>query len=347
MKAALLTALKTITIRDVPDPVRRADDEVLLAVDVVGVCGSDVHYYKTGRIGSLVVEFPFVLGHEFSATVLEVGPRSDGLAVGDRVAVDPLVSCGTCDQCRAGRPHTCRNQAFLGCPHQRSGALCERIVMPASCCCKVPDAVSAVQAALVEPLSIGIYAVRLAGEVSGAAAAVLGSGPIGLCTLAALKAAGAGEVFCTDRIDARLDVARRMGAGWTGNPDKLDVVADLLARRPLGLPWVFECAGEPQTYDQALELLGPGGTLLAVGIPEGNLITFSMEQMRRKELRVQNVRRQNDCIADAVGRVADGTIDVDPLATHHFSLAETAAAFDLVAGYRDGVVKAMVHISGN
>jgi len=345
MKAVLLTELHKLELADVPEPRRQSADEVLLRIDAVGICGSDVHYYKTGRIGALVVEFPWVLGHECCGTVLEVGAEARGLKVGQRVAIDPLVVCGRCDQCLAGRKHTCRNQKFLGCPGQKAGSLCERMVMPAECCFPLPEGMTDEQAVLTEPLAIGVYASRLASAAPGGKVGGLGTGPVGLCTLLAVKAAGPCTAYATDLIDARLDVARRCGADWTGNPRGRDVVADILQAEPLGLDFVFECAGEQETYDQCLELLAPGGTLLAIGIPEANEIRFSMDRMRRKELRLQNVRRQNECVADAIAMVADGAIEVEPLATHHFPLEQTAAAFELVEGYCDGVVKAIVHVA--
>jgi len=292
-----------------------------------------------------VVQFPFTLGHECAGTIVEVGPDCGDLAVGQRLAIDPLVVCNRCDQCLGGRKHTCRNQAFLGCPGQKAGALAEYMTMPAECCFPIPDTMTDVQAVLTEPLAIGVYAGRLASPPAGARAAILGAGPIGLCTLLGLKAAFDCTVYVTDLLDERLAVAANCGADWTGNPNAIDVVDVIGQREPRGLDYVFECAGEQETFDQCVRLLAPGGTLMAIGIPEANEIQFSMDLMRRKELRVQNVRRQNDCVADAIAMVVDGAVDVGPLATHHFPLARTAEAFDLVDQYADGVVKAIVHVS--
>jgi len=133
MKAQLLTGIRRMEMREVAQPEISRPNEVLLKIEAVGVCGSDVHYYETGRIGSQVVEFPYIVGHECAAVVAEVGSEVDTLKVGDPVAVDPLIACGQCDQCRAGRINTCRNQKFLGCPGQVQGCLSEYIVMPAEC----------------------------------------------------------------------------------------------------------------------------------------------------------------------------------------------------------------------
>ena len=344
MKAALLTALETIEVRNVPSPGKPAAGEVRVAVDVVGVCGSDIHYFKEGRIGSQVVEFPWVLGHECAGVVKDIGPGVAHLRVGQRVAVDPLIWCGRCDQCAGGRIHTCRHQKFLGCPGQVGGALAEELMMPATSCFPVPDNVSAVEAALLEPFSIGLYAARLAQLRPGAEVAILGSGPIGLCVLKALRTMQCGRIFMTDLLEPRLSVARRYGADWTGLAGGHDVPADILKCQPLGLDAVFECAGQLETLEQAVRLLKPGGTLMMVGIPAADRIGFNAETLRRRELKLQNVRRQNECVAPAIELVAGGVVELRSLATHEFDLVQSQQAFDLVSGYRDGVIKAMIRL---
>jgi len=345
MKAAFLTGIRQMEIRETAPPEITDPHNVLLRVGVVGVCGSDVHYYTTGRIGSLVCEYPEWTGHECAGTVVAVGDQVKRLKVGQRVAVDPLIPCGHCDQCLSGREHTCRNQAFLACPGQATGALAEYLVMPERSCYAIPDTMTMVQAAVIEPLSIGLYAQRLAQMQPGAKIAILGSGPIGLCVLLASRAACDCTVYATDLLDERLAVAQRYGATWTGNPKETDVVRAIRELEPLGVDFVFECAGQQETLDQSVELLKPGGTVLMIGIPEVDRVSFSIHILRRKEIRLQNVRRQNQCMASAIELVSNGAINLDQLVTHHFSLAETKRAFDLVADYRDGVVKAIVHVA--
>jgi L-iditol 2-dehydrogenase len=345
MKAAFLTDLRRLELREAPEPRLQNPRDVLLRIETVGVCGSDLHYFRAGVIGAQVVKFPWVVGHECAGTVLEVGPEVQHLRPGQLVAVDPLVACGACDQCLAGRPHTCRRQRFLGCPGQMPGAMAKRLIMPAECCFPVPEGMTEVQATLVEPFSIGIYAQRMARFEDGAKIGILGSGPIGLCVLEACRAAGHATIYATDLVEERLAVASELGAQWTGNPRHGNIVSAISALEPCGLDFVFECAGQQETLDQALELLKPGGTLLIVGIPETSRVSFSIDLLRRKELRIDNVRRQNHCMAPAINMVAQGTVNLDPLATHHFPLAEAQAAFELVDAYRDGVLKAIVHVS--
>ena len=333
-----------MALRDDCDEPRLANGrDVLLQVKAVGVCGSDVHYYKTGRIGSQVVQYPFRVGHEFAGEVLEVGSDVKRVQAGDRVAVDPAMPCGSCDQCLAGRKHTCRNLPFLGSPGQ-DGCLCERLVMPEECCFPFDERLSFEEGALAEPLSIGAYGAALAEPLPAESkTAILGAGPIGLCVLTALKARHPEtKVYATDKIDARLAAAETLGAVWTGNPDRTDVVSDVQAREPLGMDAVIECCGQQDAVDQAVEILRPGGILVLVGIPEVDRISLEIDKARRKEIRLQNVRRQNECMQAAVDLLERGAVKSDVLITHRFPLEQTQEAIEQVANYRDGVIKAMI-----
>lgn len=344
MRSVVLTGIGTMEMREAPEPRIQRDTDVLLDINVVGVCGSDVHYHTTGRIGSQVVRHPFRVGHECSATVRAVGTGVTRLKPGDLVAVDPAAPCGKCDQCLCGRHHTCRNLIFLGTPGQGEGCLCDSIVMPEESCFPVPDNVNAEQAAIIEPLSIGIYAVHLSIPMLGARIAILGCGPIGLSVLMPALVRGAEKVYVTDRIDDRLRVAKQAGACWTGNPDRGDVVSTISEREPLLLDAVFECCGQQEALDQAVDLLKPGGKLVLVGIPEVDRVSFSIDSLRRKEICLQNVRRQNGCVQTAVDMVASGEVNVDFMVTHRFPLERTREAFDMVHKYESGVVKAIIKV---
>jgi L-iditol 2-dehydrogenase len=342
MKAVVLTSLGHMELRQVPDPILAQDTDVLLKVDKVGVCGSDVHYFSNGRIGNQVVQFPYIVGHEFSATVIAVGACVSRVKPGDQVAVDPAMACHQCDQCRGGRENTCRNIRFLGCPGQIPGCLCQRLVMPETSLYPIHGRISLEQAVLCEPLSIGIYAVEQARLAPNASLAVLGAGPIGLSILLAAQAQGVRPIYVTDKIPARVDMARQAHAAWAGNPLSEPVVKNILQHVPAGLDAVFECAGQQETLDQAVELLAPGGKLLLVGIPAVDNITLPIHTLRRKEITLINVRRQNDCMQKAIDLLASGRIDMDFMLTHRFPFEQTEQAFALVADYRDGVVKALI-----
>ena len=344
MKACALTAPRTLSIIERPEPAIREPHEVLLRIESVGVCGSDIHYYVEGRIGSQVVEYPYLVGHECSATVLETGSAVRRVRPGDRVAVEPAIHCGACDQCLAGRPHTCRKLRFLGCPGQIDGCLCERIVMPEACCYPMAPQTAFDQAALAEPLSIGVYAARRARLRPDLQVGVLGAGPIGLCTMLAAKAEGVSSFVVTEPIPERREHAMRAGASWAGNPYETDVIEAVSADVPALLDVVFECSGKQEAFDDGVRLLKPGGMFVLIGIPSVDRIHFSMDLLRRHELTLQNVRRQNGCMQTALDLVEAGKIDIGILQTHIFPFEKTGEAFDLVAAYRDGVMKAMIHV---
>lgn len=345
MKAVYLTAPGTFTVEDVPAPELRSSTDVLLRMQAVGVCGSDLHYFRTGRIGRQVLTEPWIIGHECTAIVEQVGSSATGLTPGARVAIDPLIACGRCDQCRSGRANTCRQQHFLGCPGQQQGCMCELLVMPAACCLPVPEHLSVGAAVMVEPFAIALHAQRLFGDVKGKSFGVLGAGPIGLCVLAALQSAGASSVSVTDKLEHRLSMARRLGATATHDSERPGTTDAILASSPRGLAAVFDCSGEQAALDQSIELLAPGGTLLIVGIPETDRVSLDINSMRRKELVIKNVRRQNDCTADAIELLGSGKVELGSVITHDFELESSQKAFELVSSYRDQVGKALIHFS--
>jgi len=346
MKTAILTAPGRIEIRESAVPEIRNEDDVLLRTALVGICGSDVHYFSEPRVGDLHLRYPIRLGHECAAVVEAVGPGVERVKPGDRISVEPAVSCGRCDQCLAGRPHTCRSLRFLGSPGQLDGSLAEFLVMPERNCHALPEGMDLAGGVLAEPLSVGLWAVELAGEIKSRTAAVLGAGPIGLSVCLGLQVEGVRGVFVTEKVVARIEAARTTRADWTGNPLETDIVAEIMSREPLGLDLVFECCGQQEAIDQAVRLLKPGGTIVIVGIPLEERISFDISRLRRKELRVQNVRRQNHCLDRALGLMASGAIDAGFMATHTFPFGRVQEAFETVFDHRDGVIKAMIAIEG-
>ncbi|MHC4496639.1 MAG: zinc-dependent alcohol dehydrogenase, partial [Planctomycetota bacterium] len=328
MKAAVLTSLRRLELMDLPDPKIEKDTDVLLKIKAVGVCGSDVHYYETGRIGSQIIEYPFIIGHECSATVEAVGSSVSRVKVGDSVVVDPAIPCHECDQCLKGRENTCDNVRFLGSPGL-GGCLCEYLVMPEECCYPTEGAITLEQAALCEPFSIGAYTVKRADFEQGARVAVLGTGPIGLSVLLAAQVRQASKVYVTDKIEARLKAAQGAGADWAGNPDKIDIVNEIIAAEPLGLDVVFECCGQQEALDQSFDLLQPGGLLVIVGTARQDTVAFNVDKFRRKELSIKYIRRQNHCVQSAMNIIGSGRANVDFMVTHRFRLEQTRDAFDL------------------
>jgi L-iditol 2-dehydrogenase len=345
MKAAYFTARGKIEVLDVLEPDLQQPGDVLLQIDRVGICGSDIHYYLEGRIGDQVLEYPATLGHECSGTVLQTGSAVQKVKTGDRVAIDPAFPCGTCDQCLISREHTCRHLRFMGSPGQAPGGMAERYVAPASCCTAIPPSLSLDEAMLAEPLSIGRHAVRISRLAACMRIAVLGAGPIGLSVLLCAKATAPCTAYVTDLLDQRLAVARTCGADEVWNPRHCDLAAIIHQSQPQGLDLVFECSGDPTCIEQGQSLLRPGGGLMIVGIPEADAVSFNPHRMRRFELYFQSVRRQNGCVSPVLDLIAQRRIDPAPLLTHRFPLSEVTAAFELVAGYRDGVIKAVIDMS--
>ena len=220
--------------------------------------------------------------------------------------------------------------------------MCEYIVMPDDCCFPIGDRITFAQGVLCEPLAIGVYAVKQADLPENAEIAILGAGPIGLSCLVSARAENANACYVTEKIDERIKIAEENGATWVGNPNKEDIVKEILNRQPAGMDVVFECAGQQETIDEAVELLKPGGKLMLIGIPRTERISLMIHKIRRKEITLINVRRQNKCTQTCIDLIASGKISVDFMITHRFKLEQTKDAFDMVAEYRDGVVKALI-----
>jgi L-iditol 2-dehydrogenase len=343
MKKVVLSGIRKMNLISVPEPMLIGDEEVKIKLNTVGVCGSDIHYYSEGKIGTQVVEYPFAVGHECSGTIVEVGQKVSNVRIGDLVVVDPAIHCGHCDQCLSGRPHTCRNNKFLGCPGQIEGCLSEYIVMPSFTCFPVTGKLNPVQAALIEPFSIGVYSVNLA-EIKNkeTSTIIFGAGPIGLSILLKLLADENKNVGLVEPLDYRLEKAKDIGARYLVNPEKQDVESEVKKQEDLLVDVAFEASGEQDAVTNAVKILKPGGKLVLVGIPPSAQYTFDMDLMRRKELTIINVRRQNHSVEEAIDLVISGKANVEKMVTHHFTLDETGTAFDIVEQYKDGAIKAMI-----
>lgn len=343
MKQVVLTGIRKMQMQNISEPEIKNADEVKIRLSSIGVCGSDIHYYSEGKIGSQVVQYPFAVGHECSGIIVEKGKDVANVEIGDLVVVDPAVHCGICDQCLSGRPHTCRNNRFLGCPGQLEGCLGEYIVMPSFTCFPVTNKLNAIQAALIEPFSIGVYAVKLAQiEKKDTSTVIFGAGPIGLSILLKLLAENVTNTGVVEPLDYRMKKAEEIGARYSVNPEKSNVEKVISGFEEALIDVVFEASGEQDAVNNSLKILKPGGKLVLVGIPPSAQYVFDMDLMRRKEITVINVRRQNHCVEEAIDLVVSGKADVEKMVTHHFSLDETPKAFDIVEGYKDKAIKAMI-----
>ncbi|MBN1407252.1 MAG: alcohol dehydrogenase catalytic domain-containing protein [Calditrichaceae bacterium] len=342
MKTVKLISKQAFGEFDEMMPVPDNINKVLIKIASIGVCGSDMHYFKHGRIGDQVVEYPYTIGHEASGYIEKIYGDSFGLEVGQLVAIEPAVSCGQCDQCRAGRHHTCRHIQFMGAPGQIEGLMCEHVTVPIQNVFPVPESFSPNEAAFVEPMSIGAYAVKLGQISENDNIGIIGVGPIGMSVLLSLKYWGNNRQYVWDKLDYRLENAKKTGVLWSGNPDKIKIQKELQKIIPEELDVVFECCGEQEALDTALEVLKPGGRLVIVGIPAEDRISFDMGCLRRKEISIINVRRQNHSVEDAIKIVEHFRPLDDFLITHTFNYDQTNEAFKLVNDYADNVVKAVI-----
>lgn len=344
MRASRLHGIRDLRLEELPRPTA-GPDQVLLRVASVGVCGSDVHYYLHGRIGSQVVTAPIIMGHEFSAWVAEVGQGVEGLEPGQLVAVEPGIPCGRCEPCGHGHPNLCPHVRFCGTPPV-DGVFAEYTVMPATNCFPLPEGVDPVVGALLEPLGIAIHAVDLAHLKPGQTVAVLGAGPIGLLIAAVARAAGAAQVYMTEPLAYRRQFALAYAADAALDPTGQEIVAEI--RRLTsgrGVDVAFEAAGAPETPQQAAAVARIGGVVIVAGIPADDTMTFNASTVRHKGLTIKLVRRMKHTYPRAIRLVQTGRVDVRPLATHFFPLERIAEAFELVAAYGDGVLRAMIQIA--
>ncbi len=338
----VLTGIRQMEMINVPDPVLVNDNDVLIKMKRVGVCGSDIHYYVSGKIGSQVVQYPFPVGHEGAGVVVETGKSVSRVKPGDEIAIEPAMPCWECDQCKAGRPHTCRKLKFLGCPGQADGCLSEYLVMPETSCFILHPGMVLDDGALSEPLAIGVYAVKRSIPMQGTRVGILGFGPIGMSVFLPAQAQGAAAIYVTDKVKERLNKARQMGAAFAENPYESDVVSRVKEKEPAMLDVVFECCGKQEAIDNAIDLLKPGGKLMIIGIPEFERWSFNVDKCRHKEITITNVRRQNHALEPTLEMMRDRVFDAHKMITHRYKFDQTKEAFDLVDHYAGGVMKAMI-----
>jgi L-iditol 2-dehydrogenase len=334
MRAAVLHGPGDVVIEDRPVP-RAGPGEVVVRVRSVGVCGSDTHYYDHGRIGSFVVEAPLVLGHEAAGEVAEVGPGVTRLAVGQRVSVEPGVPDMSCRQCLAGRYNLCPNMRFFATP-PIDGAFAEYVVVHEAFAHPVPDSIGDDAAALLEPLSVGVWACIKGHVTAGSRVLVTGAGPIGLVAVQTALAFGATEVIVSDVNPARLALARELGATETVDARESSV-ADLDPPPEV----LLECSGHPPAISEAIRALDRAGRAVLVGMG-GDEVPLPLSVVQERELELTGTFRYANTWSTAIALVASGRIDLDRLVTGTYRLDQAEDA--LTAGHRDPQsVKVVVH----
>jgi L-iditol 2-dehydrogenase len=316
--------------------------EVQVQVGAVGVCGSDLHSYSEGGVGDTPCQYPMVLGHEPSGTVVKTGAGVSGWSAGDRAALEPAIYCYHCEYCLSGRHNICANIRFLSTPGD-PGFFRERVNLPATNLVAIPKTLSLEAATLVEPLAIALHSLKFVEPQPGDTVAVFGAGPIGLTTIAALKAAGAGRIFAVDPVAHRRDMAVRMGADAAIDPSQVEparqITADTGGR---GVDCVVDCAAKEHTTNQAIRAARNGGRVVLTGIHSDVYVPFEVSPMRRKELAIFNVRRSNHESHRALEMLVHRLELFAPLVTHKRPLTQIADAFRITEHYADGVGKMVI-----
>ena len=339
MRAAIVHAPRDLRIEEVEtEPTGPGD--VAIRIRAGGICGSDLHYYQHGGFGTVRLQEPMILGHEISGEVISVGAGVTRLRPGDRVAVNPSRPCGHCRFCLDGRPNHCLDMRFYGSamrmPHVQ-GAFREVLVCHEDQAVPLPPGVSLETAAFAEPLSVCLHAVRQAGSVLGKRVLVTGSGPIGALAMLVARHAGARTVVATDIMESPLALARRIGADLALNTARDPDALDRFKADKGYFDTAIEASGNPKALAGALEIVRPGGTIVQLGLAGGE-VTLPLNVVVAKEIALRGTFRFHEEFAWAVDMLAAGTIDVSPLLTAVFPLAEAVQAFDL-AGDRTRAMK--------
>lgn len=342
-KAIFMHGTNDMIWKDIPMPVLK-DHDVLVKVEAVGICGSDVHYYQHGRIGDFVVEGDFILGHECAGEVVEVGSGVKSLKAGDRVALEPGKTCGKCEFCKTGRYNLCPDVEFFATPPYH-GVFCNYVAHPEDMCFKLPENVSNVEGALVEPLAVGLHAANQGGVKLGDTVLIYGSGCIGLVSLLASKAMGASKIILVDVLENRLKTALKLGATHVINPKEADVVKTVAEiTEGIGAHVVIDTAAAEVTVKQTADVLKTGGTIVLVGMTVKDEVEFNFMKLMGKEGTLKTIFRYRNLYPVAINAIASGAINVKDIVSHEFDFEETKEAFDFVVNNAQDVVKAVIRI---
>ena len=343
MKTAVMTGIGEVEIqsRPIPSP---AAGEVLVKVEYVGICGSDLHYYESGRIGNFIVEPPFVLGHEAGGTVVELGEGVTDLKVGDKVALEPGKTCGHCEHCKEGKYNLCEDVIFFATPPV-DGVFQEYVAHEAGLCFKIPENMSTMEAALIEPLAVGMHAANQGGAHLGQTAVVTGAGCIGLCCMLSLRAMGVSRIIVVDVMQKRLDKALELGADYVINGKEEDTVARIRElTNGRGADLGIETAGSQVTATQLIQAAKKGSTIVFVGYSASGEMTLPIGMALDKELTFKTVFRYRNIYPMAIEAVSSGKIRIKDIVTNYFELDDIKNALDSCVHNKADIVKGVIRI---
>lgn len=341
MKAAVLNKPKDIEVKQIPIP-KPKRNEALVKVHCIGVCGSDVHYYEHGRIGRYVVEKPIILGHEVSGTVIEIGEDVKNLQIGDRVAIEPGIPCGECPHCRSGRYNLCDAVEFMATP-PFDGAWAEYVTVNSDFLFKLPDDVSFEEGALIEPLSVGFHAMRRGNVGPGDTLLITGLGPIGLLTIEAAKMFGVTEIYGSDVVGFRRDLALEMGVKAVLDPTKGDLLEQFREVSGNKIDVLIETSGNAQAVSETIRLVKRGGKIVYVGLPTVDQVPMDMTAMIDAEIDMLGVFRYVHTYADAIQSLAHPLVDLTKVITDQYSLNEIKTAVEVALNEKEKSIKVMIY----
>ncbi len=342
MDAAVMNKPLDIEIKKIQVPVPQAD-EALVKVYCIGVCGSDVHYYEHGRIGRYVVEKPIILGHELAGEVVGIGSAVTNVQVGDRVAVEPGVTCGRCEYCKSGRYNLCPDVVFMATPPV-DGAWAEYVTIRSDFLFKLPDELSFEQGALLEPLSVGLHAMSRAKVTPSDRLLVTGLGPIGLLAIQAAKVYGVSEIYATDVVPFRQELAKEMGVTAVIDPTKEDVkqrIAELTGGK--GVTVAVESSGNARAIADAVRTVKRGGRIVLVGMPAASEIPLDVNAIIDAELDVLGLFRYANTYPGAIQALTRPGLDIEKVITHKYSLEQTQEAVEMARTQKDTSIKIMIY----
>jgi L-iditol 2-dehydrogenase len=346
MIAAFLEGPKRVELKQVPVPEPK-ENQILVRIRAVGVCGSDVHYYQHGRMGPFAPTEPLVLGHESAGEVVACGSSVQGFAAGDRVALEPGIPCGSCEPCKRGRYNLCPSVYFMGSAPNQHGAFREYVAWDPRMAYRLPDAVGFEEGALLEPLAAASYAVRLGGVAPGQSVAVFGCGPIGLLIARMARISGAAQVFVSDVDPARLEKAHAFGATLTVDARSADFPADVRAATGgEGADVVFEAAGAPVSHQKSLETAARGGTVVFVGWLANGDLSLDLHAIGTRELTVRGMFRYRNVYPESIRLLSSGQVDLKALITGRYPLSRVVDALQEALARKPGTLKIMIDAGG-
>jgi L-iditol 2-dehydrogenase len=343
MKVSYLDGAKNLILSTAPKP-RIKDNEVLIKVKSVGICGSDLLYYRTGGTKKRPINRPFILGHEVSGIVEKRGKSVKDIKIGDRVAVEPGKTCGKCYYCKSGHYNLCMNVKFLATPPV-DGAFVEYLAHNADLVYKIPDKISFDEGALIEPASVAYYAIYKSNLKMARSVIILGAGPIGLLMLQIAKLSGAFPIFMLDIDDFRLNMAKTFGADRIINIQDRDIESVLKDHDLEGkFDFVFECTGSEKVISNSVFFVKKAGVLSFIGIYDSN-VPIRTKEVIDKEINILGSYRYSNTYQDIIKLIDRGMLKVQPLITHIFKLDEIKKAFEIADKRTENYLKMVIRVN--